>query len=88
MQEVSLGDALVIAMLDIAEYRIPHRAVYDMGYIAKSPLDMVIAVDAMVQLQEIVNDHYGKEGEDPEPPHEIRYFEAEDGDSFWRDEDG
>ena len=84
MPEVTLNDALVISMLGIAEYRIPYRAVYDMGYIVKSPMEMVIAVDALVQLQEIVNAHYDKE-EDPEPPHEVRYFEAHDGDKFWRE---
>ena len=86
MPEVTIDDALVISMLGMAEYRIPHRAIYDMGYFVKSPIEMVIATDALIQLTEIVNAHYSKE-EDPEPPFETRYTEFTDGDKFWRDDE-
>ena len=86
-QEVTLWDALVMSIFHITEERIPYRAVYDMGWIIKNPIEMVIAMDATIRLKEIVDVYYGRETGGTPPPHEKAYFEAGDGDPSWLEDD-
>ena len=83
--EITIGDALVLCILSVSEYKVPYRALYDTGYIVKNPAEMVMAIDALIGLQEIVDEHYQKET-DPVPAHDQGYYEAQDGGKDWREE--
>ena len=88
MEKIELADALLLTWYASLELGVPPRAIYDTGWIIKRPLDIIPAINALIELQELVNAHYGRkeDDEDTTPPYEKAYFEAGDGGKDWTED--
>lgn len=87
MKQIEMADALLLTWYASLELGVPPRAVYDTGWLITKPMDIIPAITALIELQELVNAHYGREeDEDHTPPYEKAYFEAGDGGKDWTED--
>ena len=57
-------DYMVAAILDMLVDGVPHQAVWDLTFIAQSAEEFYAGMQAMVELGDIINDHYQREPDD------------------------
>jgi len=76
--QLTPDELLMMAVGDFIIENHPYAAIFDLMHIAGDPVEFFVGVEALTNLKEIVDDHYGRIDADG-PLEDPRYREGPDG---------